>query len=547
MRPGAETIREIRFTRYESVYRELRVWVPCQNTLVGFFDVDSKELMEIWQKQNYTLEKSYKGVIMGSKIGRNQLCPCGSGKKYKHCCENKVDWSQINEERLDVIPHLSIRGRNLLFVSKIAEALQLDSNTHLLKNYKSAFTKGAVIKIHEALMEVWPPDIDIHNILKNTSTDVSGLYIGDYEPEYILKGLVRHSTYSNKLLVVDPFIYPLSVREEFNPILTPDQYRTQTLKNVNFWFSLLPWIEAGIVEVIRTPADFDRKLNWESMKKQQQKFEENEDLRKAADESVREYQKRHLEKTAFQLLLLSAPNDHLKRLFTESGSAEKGLVFEEFISFIERQRQSDPNFLATLDKTSGQLLTMSSGTSYTIAMLTANLTDSYLVTDLYVKWKEIEIDRESANAKNKEWSPFAKAFQDLELKFLNNLSLEHALILRKENRLESLRVFLRKVWKSARTTDQFSEANAKVLTEELNEEIIKAEEEWKQIDRNLLKWFAAELGTGIAAAGPMIASGHGSFLAAALAVSGVTTLAAIQGDRKSFKNKYPAAFFLKLK
>lgn len=24
-----------------------------------------------------------------SKIGRNSICPCGSGKKYKHCCENK--------------------------------------------------------------------------------------------------------------------------------------------------------------------------------------------------------------------------------------------------------------------------------------------------------------------------------------------------------------------------------------------------------------------------------------------------------------------------
>lgn len=23
------------------------------------------------------------------KIGRNELCPCGSGKKYKYCCMNK--------------------------------------------------------------------------------------------------------------------------------------------------------------------------------------------------------------------------------------------------------------------------------------------------------------------------------------------------------------------------------------------------------------------------------------------------------------------------
>jgi preprotein translocase subunit SecA len=24
------------------------------------------------------------------KIGRNQTCPCGSGKKHKHCCINKA-------------------------------------------------------------------------------------------------------------------------------------------------------------------------------------------------------------------------------------------------------------------------------------------------------------------------------------------------------------------------------------------------------------------------------------------------------------------------
>ncbi|MEE4192705.1 MAG: SEC-C metal-binding domain-containing protein [Halieaceae bacterium] len=24
--------------------------------------------------------------IRSPKIGRNSLCPCGSGKKFKHCC-----------------------------------------------------------------------------------------------------------------------------------------------------------------------------------------------------------------------------------------------------------------------------------------------------------------------------------------------------------------------------------------------------------------------------------------------------------------------------
>lgn len=26
---------------------------------------------------------------MGAKVGRNHPCPCGSGRKFKHCCEAK--------------------------------------------------------------------------------------------------------------------------------------------------------------------------------------------------------------------------------------------------------------------------------------------------------------------------------------------------------------------------------------------------------------------------------------------------------------------------
>lgn len=29
-----------------------------------------------------------KPVTKAITIGRNELCPCGSGKKYKHCCLN---------------------------------------------------------------------------------------------------------------------------------------------------------------------------------------------------------------------------------------------------------------------------------------------------------------------------------------------------------------------------------------------------------------------------------------------------------------------------
>ena len=38
------------------------------------------------RKEIYTKWKSSKTVVNEVKIGRNDPCPCGSGKKYKKCC-----------------------------------------------------------------------------------------------------------------------------------------------------------------------------------------------------------------------------------------------------------------------------------------------------------------------------------------------------------------------------------------------------------------------------------------------------------------------------
>lgn len=38
------------------------------------------------RKELYKSQKSSTTIVKGKKIGRNEPCPCGSGKKYKHCC-----------------------------------------------------------------------------------------------------------------------------------------------------------------------------------------------------------------------------------------------------------------------------------------------------------------------------------------------------------------------------------------------------------------------------------------------------------------------------
>lgn len=38
------------------------------------------------QKELYKEQKKSKTIVKPKKIGRNDPCPCGSGKKYKQCC-----------------------------------------------------------------------------------------------------------------------------------------------------------------------------------------------------------------------------------------------------------------------------------------------------------------------------------------------------------------------------------------------------------------------------------------------------------------------------
>ena len=49
--------------------------------------MNNKEILLVDYKANNKDEKTLKGgTHKKEKIGRNDPCPCGSGKKYKQCC-----------------------------------------------------------------------------------------------------------------------------------------------------------------------------------------------------------------------------------------------------------------------------------------------------------------------------------------------------------------------------------------------------------------------------------------------------------------------------
>ena len=49
----------------------------------------SNHLTDIERKQSKRNDNKSKTVVKTKKVGRNDACPCGSGKKYKQCCLNK--------------------------------------------------------------------------------------------------------------------------------------------------------------------------------------------------------------------------------------------------------------------------------------------------------------------------------------------------------------------------------------------------------------------------------------------------------------------------
>ncbi len=75
------------------------------------------------------------------KIGRNDPCPCGSGKKYKHCC------GKIEQPPVD------------LFWKRVGESLQKTSD----QLFKFALKRGGNVAYSLAVDEffLWPEDVDI--------------------------------------------------------------------------------------------------------------------------------------------------------------------------------------------------------------------------------------------------------------------------------------------------------------------------------------------------------------------------------------------------
>jgi len=174
-------------------------------------------------------------------------------------------------------------------------------------------------------------------------------------------------------------------------------------------------------------------------------------------------------------------------------------------------------------------------------------TGTFLYTNQAGRWDEIVASREQMGETARVWSPFAKAFQSLEFRFLENVDVPFANKLREDGRLESFRALLRKVGKDASEVANCGslEMYVRDCKDELSGEYQKAQAEWEKIEASFLKW----VGTGAVATATGLASGHLIPNIASLSVGVLNTMLQLglrHSERKQFRQTNPMSIVVDL-
>lgn len=470
-------------------------------------------------------------------IGRNDPCSCGSGKKYKKCCMNKGG-SPKTEERNKFINSLSIKDRNIILFNEICKIFGFNKGKDWW-DLKKDISGSQIKELYKIIKILWPPDTNLSTYLPKPDNKLRALYIGMHRPELIIRNIVRYTLYTDEIIAISPFLNPWCIASTYNPILNPDQYKEDTLKNISFLLQLMPWIENGTVCLIPDPGDFDYDLRIKTWELAKDRYEKNKIKIKISDE-MQDLLYKDIKRDFYRL-----PQDVITETIKSWDPQITQNDLEGMLKYISEIKQKDPYVLnQETDPRDAQMIITTTGLNFEMGLYVAQLTGSYLYTDLEMRWQEILSCRQQSNSIKEIWSPLTKAFQKLDFKFLENIDSKTACSIRKDGRLENFRIFLRKVWSSIGGSYDLDKADqlARDFSDELKTEYNKAKIEWSEIDKKLLKWVT---GTG-GASTLLTARMSVEIPALGFCIASIGNLLASRMDRSRFRQNIPMSVFIDL-
>lgn len=298
-------------------------------------------------------------------------CTCGSGYQYRECCRD------LDAEDRPPSNLFGIRERNLMFIHAIDEILGLNAGKNW-EDVRRELSGAQVARIHSAYASLWPRDTDLADLLPRPDVrKFRALYVGLIDPRTIAASVIAWVPYFDEILVLNPFMNAAFVRPEYSPIESPEQFKEQTIKNVALLYALLPYVQAGIVNVVPDPLEFNetfRQMAWSSAEARAGGFRPSpDDLELAC----------HLGRDDLRRAIGRLPDDALRRQLRLSspGIAEDEL--EATIAYIRAEHSADPLALIQIASVGngGSQLQQFRGINFELAVFLAQLTGAALYSD----------------------------------------------------------------------------------------------------------------------------------------------------------------------
>ena len=467
-----------------------------------------------------------------AKVGRNDLCTCGSQKKYKHCCL-RLDETRLQRQAL-INSSSTLRRKNVALIEAAYDIFDLG---RAWDKVKSSLSDAQIQEFYEFIAALWPPATDLLSLLPPPDDSLRALYLGEYEPELMVRNVFRFCLYTDQIVLVNPFENPNIMADEFNPILHPGEWKFETLKTVYHLMMMKPWVEKGFVTFIPNPGDFDPQLRKSTWALAETRLKDMPHTGADIDDSFM--------KERMRRMFTTYPRHYIEQQLRESSPNLSDEVVRDAADSIEADRMADP-FLTgeTIDTIPPQTVTTRTGANLEMGMYICQAMGAFPYTNMRFRWNEILDARKQFDSTMETWTPLTNAFQQLRFQFLDKVNPEFAYSIREDGRLEGFRSYLRKIWKAVYGQPDSARAQslARDFKDELTQSYNEAQADWNQIDVDLLKW-----------AGPTVAAGLTTGLlslglpAAGFVVAGVAELVQAHMKRANFRRSVPMSVFIDLK
>jgi len=186
-------------------------------------------------------------------LGPRDSCGCGSGRIFKACCSPRPlalrpSWNEP-----------SIRERNIMLHNGIVNVLGLNNKKDWVQ-VRRELTDEQISTIYSLYEGLWPRETDLLSLLPKPDGLARSVYTGSIHPTAIVEYALGAPLYFGEMLIEHLFLHAGTVNDKFNPVKHPGNYRQEILKAIVFFLTVMPLVDAGLINVFRDPCNFDLHL-----------------------------------------------------------------------------------------------------------------------------------------------------------------------------------------------------------------------------------------------------------------------------------------------